>query len=375
MESSRTGESRHFWSSAYAVKLIREQLGESWKPKPGQEAWQTLRDEIVTLNSRGRVKPPDAPKVVANGVESYLLLDGQPLPEKEDHRASYPDFCTHLGVLARLLQAFRRKLTNRLGKRKGMSAEKLTSRFKDLRLRTFFEIAWTVGAQDTSTGLNLLERISREGVTWSLPGGIKQGYRDRDCGVEPLVQSTRQAMRLLGRNNQAGVATSPSTKKRKIRVKPLTGFRFRLKAKKVPPITIGSNYGKLFDLLYAAYEAKEQDHDGWVPYEACVAHVWRLPDSKTSEGAPEQRSRKRPTSLDTAVNGEAPGALKKVKSELEGKLRTAFGPPSNDLEQWWIETKDGEGYRLNQAVVVWDQRRKPSNGGGGGHSSRRRNHG
>ncbi len=358
MDTPPPKEPRHFWASASAAKVIRDALGNpDWKPKSGQEAWETLRDEIVALNSKGRFKPFNAPKQVVNGRETYLLIDGQPLPEKEDWLAMKPELCRRLAIVARLLQLFRRRLLTRLDKHKGMSPEKLAERLRDPRTRTFFDLACSLGSLDTPMGMNALEKVGREGVTWTLPGGIEQCYRDRDCGFEPMVLATRYALKILGKKPATSAATRHPIKKRKVRVTVLRAVRYKLKARNVPAITVGGKYGILFGLLYDAYESKGKGHGGWVPYETCADHIYAVTDDR-SQLPSEQLQPTKSAPLSSTVGGKADDRLKKLKSELEGKLRTAFGFATENPEHGWIETAKGEGYRLNQDIVIWDRSRK-----------------
>ncbi len=349
----------HFWASAYAVKLIRESSGDSgWQPKPGQEAWQTLRDEIVALNSRGRFEPPSDPKFSVNGVESYWHLVGQPLPEEDDGVANFPQFRCRLAVLARLLQACRRKLVSRLSNRDGMSLGKLAERIQDPRSRTFFELACTIGAQDIPSAMNTLQNVGQVGVSWSLPGGIRQSDRDRDCGVGSLVQSTRLALKLLAWDNvRQGPNSAAVGQKKRVEVEALSGLRFRLSPSGGKAIVLGGNHGLLFDLLLKAYRMKSADHDGWVTYGVILKCIWPNKVADPGENKPRGKNRPHRTngSVEKSVSGVAPEALKTLKSELDRLIREVMGHPGGCGRKFWIETKKGESYRLDQTHVVWWQ--------------------
>ena len=362
MDTPPAKEPRHFWASASAVKVIRDALGNpDWKPTSGQEAWETLRDEIVALNSKGRFKPFNAPKQVINGRETYLLIDGQPLPEKEDWVTMKPELCRRLAIVARLLQLFRRRLLTRLGKHKGMSPEKLAERLRDPRTRTFFDLAYSIGSLDTPMGMNALEKVGREGVTWTLPGGIEQCYRDRDCGIEPMVMATRRAFKLLARSDDKSEAdaTGPVKPTKRVEVVEHHSLRFELIAAGKKPFTLTDKIALMFAVLYAAYKRREDGHQGWVPYLTLLKAMWpeKLPDaSPDSDESPGTRRNKKPDpdgSVENFVSGTAPLALKRAKADLESAFREILGFPNGNQRLFWIETKKGEAYRLDPKKAVW----------------------
>lgn len=290
----RTISPRSFWNSPRVRSFIIAAARDRWDIPQGTEPWRSLLDEIVRTNN-------------------------------EDQ---YPRCAYCLFAFVDLLKVFGKQAAKRTSDDWWESVEHAFR--DDGQSLGWLRLMKELLASDRSDGVTALTRISRQGITFSLPGGFRQRYKKLDCGVPELVELTRRIEPILDRVHheklRSGKTIDVEQRSRMHQV--LLDFAgknrisLQFEKKKISLTPIPSR------VVYWLFQERES---GPILYEALWEYVYGPGTSypKTKGGGPPEK-------------------LRKQKSEIMELMKVTWDEAPN--KQDWIGKDKGSGYFLNRSV-------------------------
>jgi hypothetical protein len=315
-----------FWTSNEVSLQITHAMqcqDPSWSIVAPVEPWEILRQEIIRSNTKGdyQIPPPLAPP------HGYCI-DQLPFP-RDDGSSTYLRFRFALGVFVDLLVLLGHKVTERYGRDSWTRISDLL--VHDAENRRLVLLFRDITFAPRSSSMNWLEQLSRNGVRTKWRAGFYSFFWSRDCGVEVLVSISAAIVGCLEKSKCIDLNSSAL-----------------ILPKERSRIIVDSAGANLVRLKYMGKEVKLRGikmdlfillfwgQDKIVPFET----IWRvLFEVKTKRTyRPEQR-------------GAPPARMRRLKCDLEMKIRQGFGGPPG--HHYWIPTETGQGYGLNRISVIW----------------------
>lgn len=308
-----------FWKS----KLVREAVSnlDGFKNYPeNEEKIEILRKEVIRLNSRNRYIGPKGPGFIL--MHQIEFCDG---------KSNYPAFRMKLFFFINLLVQGHKILVKKYGEN---YLDKVRSYISgDPRAKAFLALMEAnIGSRHAFA--DALEKVGRKGIIFEAIGGIGGGYKDRDCGIEPLVQVTtaiekfsRVQAKKERENDRVAVCNSDRNCLPKAIVKMRDGGLISVTYNK-KTIDLTKKESIFVSQLFFARKP--------LTYQELWENIY-LKDQYMS------------------TNSGVPPRLKTLKKEVLSNLKESFGPLPNKAE--WITTVKNFGYSLNQKAVVWSGER------------------
>lgn len=307
-----------YWQMKSVCDFIAERMSnyQDWLVPEGQQAWKVLREDVIRHNSKGRrTGTPRTGRVLMDDIEY------------DDGGGNYPRLRAGLFVFADLLIRFYKRMSKKYGKD---YLDQVRAKFRsDPKAKAFLAMYEThIGSR--SALVHALEQIGRKGLDFKTVGGIKGGYRDRDCGIAPLVELTHAIERHLrissakGREEQdIAVHQADRNKLHKAIVKLLESGRLEIhfQGKSINLSELQSQFVSTLFLLKTTVSYRE---------------LWKLlyagEEYESDDSGP-------------------PSRLKTLKKTVKDKLTKFLGSLPHDAE--WITTEENVGYSLNRIAVNW----------------------